>query len=166
LKHQILDKELSNYGYQIRFMAQLYLPDVNLLNSKMCDYELKVLEPKDFANLYNPEWCYALCEKLKELDVLAVGAYDGEKLIGLSGCSADCENMWQIGINVLPEYRKQGVASTLTSNLAIEILNRGKVPCYCAAWSNIKSVKNAIKSRFTPAWVQLSAERKVAHANE
>lgn len=50
----------------------------------------------------SPQWSNALCEKRKRLDVLAVGAYDGETLIGLAGCSADCEEMWQIGIDVLP----------------------------------------------------------------
>ena len=62
-----------------------------------------------------------------------MGAYDNGKLIGLAACSADCEDMWQIGIDVLPEYRKQGIASALPSNLALEIVERGKVPFYCAA---------------------------------
>lgn len=45
-----------------------------------------------------------------------------------------------------------------TSHLTLEILNRGKVPFYCAAWSNIKSVRNAIKSGFRPAWVEITAK--------
>ena len=47
--------------------------------------------------------------------------------------------------------------SAITSRLAIETLKIGKVPFYCAAWSNIKSVRNAIKSGFRPAWVELTA---------
>ena len=66
--------------------------------------------------------------------------------------------MWQIGVDVLDEYRKQGVASALTSNLAMEILERGKVPFYCCAWSNIRSVKNAIKSGFSPSWVEMTVK--------
>lgn len=93
-----------------------------------CNYVLKVLEQKDFADLYLPMWGNALCADRKELDVLGVGAYDGEKLVGLAACSADCDNMWQIGVDVLPEYRRMGIASSLTSNLAIEIIERGKVP--------------------------------------
>ena len=92
------------------------------------------------------------------MDVLGVGAYDGGRLIGLAGCSADCEHMWQIGIDVLPEYRRQGIATALTSRLAHEILSLGKVPFYCAAWSNIRSVRNAIKSGFRPAWVEMTAK--------
>ena len=48
---------------------------------------LKVLEQKDFADLYLPMWGNALCADRKELDVLGVGAYDGEKLVGLAACS-------------------------------------------------------------------------------
>ena len=69
-----------------------------------------------------------MVEGRKEFDVLGVGAYDGEKLIGLAGCSADCDMMWQIGIDVLPEYRNKGIASALTSRLALKVLERGKVP--------------------------------------
>ena len=87
-----------------------------------------------------------------------MAAYDGEQLIGLAGCSADCDEMWQIGIDVLPAYRRQGVASALTSRLALEILERGMVPFYCAAWSNVKSVRNAVKCGFRPAWVEMSAK--------
>ena len=83
---------------------------------------------------------------------------DNGKLIGLSACSADCDDMWQIGIDVLPEYRRQGIASSLTSNLAIEIIDRGKVPFYCCAWSNLKSVKNALRSGFVPGWVEMTVK--------
>src|SRR5574344_462 len=66
---------------------------------------------------------------------------------------------WQIGIDVLPEYRRKGIASSLTSALAAEVIKRGKVPFYCSAWSNIRSVKNAIRSGFRPAWVQVMAKK-------
>ena len=151
-----LNEYLAQKGYKVCFMAEYYLPDVNKIPTMDCKYDLRVLEQKDFQNLYLPEWSNALCEDRKELDVLGVGAYDGDKLIGLSGCSADAEMMWQIGVDVLPEYRKQGVASALTSTLAREILARDKVPFYCSAWSNIRSVRNAVKSGFIPAWVEMT----------
>ena len=87
-----------------------------------------------------------------------MGAYDGETLIGMAGASADCDSMWQIGVDVLPAYRKRGIASAMTVRLAREILKRGKVPFYCSAWSNIRSVRNAVKSGFLPAWVELTVK--------
>ena len=92
----------------------------------------------------------------KQLDVLAIGAYDGDKLVGLAGCSADAEKMWQIGVDVFPTYRRKGIASAITTRLAIETLDRRKVPFYCCAWSNVRSVRNAIKSGFSPAWVEMT----------
>lgn len=151
-----LSEAFRPYGLDVCFMAEYFLPDVERLQELPCRYEQKVLFSEDFADLYTEEWSNALCAKRRHLDVLALGAYDGDKLIGLAGCSADCDGMWQIGVDVLPEYRRQGVASALTSHLALEVLARGKVPFYCCAWCNLKSARNAIRSGFTPAWVELT----------
>lgn len=140
------------------FMAEYFLPDMKRLRPRRCRYTIRRLEKEDFTDLYLPEWSNALCAKRKEYDVMAFGAYDGEKLIGLAGASADCDKMYQIGIDVLAEYRRQGVASALTSRLARQILKEGKVPFYCAAWSNLPSVRNALRSGFVPAWVEMTAK--------
>ena len=153
-----LDEKMRTQGQRICFMAEYFLPDVNVIKRLHSDYQLKVLSHGDFAELYIPIWNNALCEDRKELDVLGVGAFDNGKMIGLAACSADCDDMWQIGVDVLPEYRRRGVASSLTSNLAIEIMDRGKVPFYCCAWSNIRSVKNALKSGFIPAWIEMTVK--------
>lgn len=154
----VLNEALLEMGQKICFMAEYFLPDVEVLRPLDCPYELRVLTQSDFADLYLPEWSNALCEKRKHLDMIGIGAYDGTRLVGLAGASADCDTMWQIGVDVLPEYRRQGIASAITSRLALEILNRGRVPFYCAAWCNIKSVRNAIKSGFRPAWVEMTAK--------
>lgn len=161
----VLDGVLQERGHRICFMAEYFLPDVNRLQLLDCAYEIRLLYPKDFAPLYTPQWSNALCEARKELDVLAAAAFDGDTMVGMAGCSADCETMWQIGIDVLPDYRQKGVASALTSRLALEILARGKVPFYCAAWSNIRSVRNAMKSGFRPAWVEMTAKPLTTVAN-
>lgn len=161
----VLEDILRPYGLKVCFMAEYFLPDVEKVTALPCAYELRVLQQKDFQELYLPQWSNALCEQRKALDVLGVGAYDGGTLIGLAGCSADCEEMYQIGVDVLPGYRRQGVASALTSRLALEVLALGKVPFYCAAWSNVKSVRNAIHCGFRPAWVELTA-RDTAFVDE
>ena len=164
-----LNEILLKADSRICFMADYFLPDVDkifevgkLFDSKIASgefpYELKVLTCEDFKNLYTDDWSNALCADRSELDVIGVGAYEGEKLVGLAGASADAQNFWQIGIDVLPENRRKGIAATLTNRLAREIFERGKIPFYCAAWSNIKSVRNAVKAGFKPGWVQMSAK--------
>lgn len=160
-----LNEALAQFGYKVCFMAEYFLPDVNKLKELPCDYEIRVLQPDEFSRYYTAEWSNALCEKRKHLDMLCVGAFDDGRLIGLAGCSADCETMYQIGVDVLSEYRKRGVASAITSRLAIETLKLGKVPFYCAAWSNIGSVRNALRCGFKPAWVELTA-RDAAFVDE
>lgn len=156
----VLNDALEQYGLRICFMAEYFLPDVDVLRPLPCPYPTKLLHQEDFAPLYIPAWSNALCEKRRELDVLGVGAYDGERLVGFAACSADCDSMWQIGVDVLPEYRRQGVAAALTSRLALEIMDAGKVPFYCAAWCNLRSVRSAVKSGFRPAWVEMTAKSR------
>ncbi|MBR3642862.1 MAG: GNAT family N-acetyltransferase [Parasporobacterium sp.] len=153
-----LNERLTERGHKICFMAEYYLPDIQRIPELPCIYDIRILEQADFAGLYLPEWSNALCKDRKHLDVLGAGAYDEGKLVGLAGCSADCEDMWQIGVDVLPAYRRKGIASALTGRLAREIIKRGKVPFYCSAWSNIRSVRNAVKSGFIPAWVEMTAK--------
>ena len=164
----VLNDEMQKYGLRVCFMAEYFLPDVTVLRELECSYEMRILHNEDFADLYVDTWSNALCEKRKHLDVLGVGAYENGKLIGLAACSADCDTMWQIGVDVLPEYRRQGIASALTSRLAVEILKRDRVPFYCCAWSNIKSARNAIRSGFRPAWVEMTvkSQKMIDEMNE
>lgn len=154
----LLSDSLRPFGLRVCFMAEYFLPRLDLLRPLSCAYELRRLSPPQFRGLYLPQWSNALCRERAELDVLAFGAYDRGELIGLAGASADCADMWQIGVDVLPHYRNRGVASALTAALALEIIRRGKVPFYCCAWSNILSAKTALRSGFRPAWVQVTAK--------
>lgn len=151
-----LDEQLAPYDLRVCFMAEYFLPELDRLQPLPCRYRMRLMGPEDFRALYLPEWGNALCRDRKELDVLGIGAYDGDRLIGLAACSADADDMWQIGVDVLPEYRRQGIASALTSRLALEILDRDKVPFYCCAWSNVRSARNAVKSGFSPAWAEMT----------
>ncbi len=168
--HKLMES-LRPMGYNICFMAEYSLPDVDILaggrladrlwkrvSSASPSYKVKIMGQDGFKELYIPQWGNALCTERRELDVIAAGAYDKGKLVALAGASADCGTMWQIGVDVLPEYRRQGLASALTSRLAAEILNKGIVPFYCCAWSNIGSIRNAVASGFRPAWVQITAK--------
>lgn len=154
----LFDEALQKLGARLCFMARYYLPDPETLKPLPCRYTLRVLQAEELAPLHTAPWTNnALSASRPQLDMLGVAAYDGEHIIGMAACSADCDEMWQIGVDVLPAYRRQGVASAVTSRLAYEVLKLGKLPFYCAAWSNTASARNAARSGFVPAWCELTA---------
>ncbi len=110
-------------------------------------------------NFYEGEFSNAICDRFRpeRPEVLAVVALDGEKIIGMAGCSADVADLWQIGIDVLPEYRGHGVARTLVTLLRDEAFRRGAIPYYGTSLSNLASWKTALSSGFEPAWVETEA---------
>ncbi|MBO4636905.1 MAG: GNAT family N-acetyltransferase [Clostridiales bacterium] len=154
----VLNDAFLKHGYKVCFMAEYFLPDMNILRELSCPFETRILEKDDLKDLYVASWSNALSFNRPELDVLGAGAYDNGRLIGLAACSADCDTMWQIGVDVLPEYRRMGIASALTSRLALEIIKRDRVPFYCCAWSNLKSARNAVKSGLRPSWVEMTVK--------
>lgn len=151
-----LNNQLSDFGQTIWLQAEYYLPDLNNIPSFYCDFEIRTLAHDDFEYYFLPQWKNAICKDRKQLNNLGVGAFDGKKLIGLAGCTEDSEKMWQIGVDVLPEYRRSGVASTLTSKLTTEILEREKIPFLNTAWSNIRSARSAIKCGYIPSWIEMT----------
>ena len=152
-------EKLRPLGADICFMAEYWLPKSEKMPECPCEVELRMLFPDDFGPLYLPQWSNALCSERAHLDRIGVGAFDNGRLVALAGASCDCEDMWQIGIDVLPEYRRRGIACALTSSLAREIILLGKVPFYCCAWSNVASARNAVKCGFVPSWVCMTAKK-------
>ncbi len=156
----VLNDAMHTRGLRACFMAEYFLPDMAKLQAAArplpASCTLRWLGPAELAGLYTPQWSNALCAARPQLDVLAVGAYEGDTLIGLAGCSADCDAMWQIGVDVLAAHRRRGIAAALVNALARQILAKGIVPFYCAAWSNLASVRSAIAAGFAPAWVELT----------
>lgn len=71
----------------------------------------------------------------------------------MAGASADSSMLWQIGVDVLPQYRNKGLATSLVSNLAIMIMEQGIVPYYGVSSTNIASQCVAYRSGFIPAWM-------------
>jgi len=128
-------------------IAKLPFPD---------NIEISLVEQPDIPKLYSVEGfnnAIQYDENHPRPDVLAVTAKSGGEIVGMAGCSADCEMMWQIGIDVLPEHRGHGLASALTAMLADEILRRGKVPYYGTATNHIGSQRVAVRAGFIPAWM-------------
>lgn len=141
------------YGHSL-----YYLPD--LAHIKPLDspdgFVYETVEQYDIPALYQYEgFCNAIQYNTNHPrpDVLAALAKKGGHIVGMAGASNDCAMMWQVGMDVLPEYRNYGLAAYLVNRLTLEILNRGYVPYYGTASSNIASQRVAHRAGYCPAWV-------------
>lgn len=153
-----IDKKLQEFGHEIADIHHYYLPNPNV----------PCIEPIASVKWYENEEILQFKgdDRFKEAfafdenhpDVLGVAAFDGDNIMGMAGASADSKDMWQIGINVLPEYRSRGIGTNLSTLLKNEILKRGKIPFYGTAGSHFYSQNIAVNAGFFPTWAELYSQ--------
>lgn len=93
--------------------------------------------------------------------VAVVASYRGETA-GVAAAAADCDVMWQIGVDTLPEYRNRGIAKTMVSTLTENLFEKGVLPYYSTRAVNIASQRTALSLGYRPAWVELYS-REIQH---
>lgn len=156
----VLERELNKYGYRICPTHHMCLPkfEVNFRSNIPIKWfsGREQIEPFYGKGFYN-----ALCERYLEErpDRIAVCAYDGGEIMGMAGCSEDAPGFLQIGIDVLPQYRRRGIGTYLSLLMKNEIIRIGEMPVYGTAAANIHSQNIAMNCGFRPAWVELEAEK-------
>ena len=155
----ILDEELRKYGYAVGNMLQGFFLGDDAVRAERDD-SVRFFRGQEIEQLYankglNHAFCYTTTKKRR--DVLAAVLFDGDKLAAVAACSNDGERMWQIGVDVLPEYRQKGFGSRVVRAIAAESEKQGVCPYYCCAWSNVASMRTARAAGFVPCWVELSA---------
>ena len=156
-----IDKKLNEFGHEIADMHHYYLPDPKAPEAAPL-FSVKWFEQLEIFSFKNDRrFSEALCFDERSPDVLAVAACDGEQIMGMAGASADSSAMWQIGINVIPEYRGKGIGTNLTALLKQEILKRGKLPFYGTLESHSFSKNIAINAGFFPAWAEAYSKKLV-----
>lgn len=89
--------------------------------------------------------------ELRPDTAVLVALYEGET-IAMAGASEDSDLMWQIGVDVLPEHRRQGLGTILVQRLARLCLEQGAVPFYGTSPSHIQSQLLAQRAGFEPTW--------------
>ena len=157
----LLNEKDRDEAFSMPFVYGLglyYLPDLShirpLTPPDGLDYE--VVEPPNIHALYKFEGFrnaiqYDVNHPRTEILVL-LAKRDGN-IVGMAGASSDCARMWQIGMDVLPEHRNHGLAAYLVNWITLEILNRGYIPYYGTASSNIASQRVAHRAGYFPSWV-------------
>jgi hypothetical protein len=92
---------------------------------------------------------------LARADGAAASATDG--IVGVAGASADCDEMWQIGVDVVAGQRGRGIGRAVVGRLTAEVLARGRLPYYSTVVSNLRSSRLALGLGYRLAWVELYA---------
>ena len=69
--------------------------------------------------------------------------------------SADCDALWQIGIEVVASARSAGIGRALVGQLTALAFQRNRVPSYTADIANLRSHALAASLGYWPAWVEL-----------
>lgn len=148
-----------------QFMAGPFLKFVcstDALRVAPTPHRVKLLhfEGQEISQLYEYEgFGHALSydQESPRPDVLAIAAEIQGQIIGIAGASADCPDMWQVGVQVKPSFQGRSIGKALVSELTQEILQQGKVPYYSTVLSNLTSQRLAIGLGYWPAWVELYA---------
>ena len=154
-----LNGELGKYGYRMNPTHHMFLPDRDVKPGDR--FRVKWLYGSDIDRFYgDPRFPNAIAYPVPcpaRPDRIIVMALDGETIMGMAGCSEDAPHWQQIGIDVLPEYRSEGIGSFLVSLLKNRIMEMGDVPFYGTAEANIRSQNIAVHCGFRPAWVETEA---------
>lgn len=156
----LINKELERYGMVLGDFHEYYLPLEACKNALNPSFSLKIYRGEEIAGLYSySQFQNALLFKNQgeRRDVLAVAAFFGSKLAGIAGASNDSVRFWQIGVDVLPEFRKMGAANQMICVLTKEVLKSGAVPYYGTWWSNIASRRTAMSCGYYPVWSEMWA---------
>ncbi len=156
-----INEQLVKYNKAIAFNSIFYLPVTPYKYIPSNNFKLRFYEkPEIISELYpvkNFNNALMYDSTKPRHDVLAVCAFDNGQIIGMAGASNDSERFWQIGIDVLPEYRRMGIAAELVSALTKAFFEHGAIPYY-GTWSgNIASQNTARRAGYYPVWTEMNA---------
>lgn len=96
----------------------------------------------DFDSSGKTNTCIALCAILNH------------EIIAIASAAKINDSIWEVGIDVLENFRKQGIATYLVWKLTKLILEKNIVPIYCAASSNVLSQMVAHACSYKPYWIE------------
>lgn len=156
---RMIDKKLQAFGHEIRVVKDYYLPNPEV-NMPAPSAALKWFEQEDILQFKGDDrFGEAFIFDESAPDVLGVACCDGDDIMGMAGSSADSDVLYQVGIDVLPDYRGKRLGSMLVAQIKQELLSRGKVPFYGTALSHIGSRNIAVNAGFYPGWAELVSRK-------
>jgi hypothetical protein len=162
-KEQLTGKSRDE-AYAMPFIADYtmnYLPDLERINSipTPISFTYETIEKADIPKLYELTNIASFKNAIQQnrnhpiQSNLVMLAKQGDIIIAMASSYILSSKMWSIGIDVLPEYRNNGLAVYLVNALTLEILNRNIVPVYATSACNIASQKVGYRAGYMPAWM-------------
>lgn len=154
-----LNSQLKQYGTRISSVGEYFIPNMKNIKRYKTDYQSVILKDKEIRGLHKfKDFPMALSYGNPEADVLAIVAYSGDVIMGVAACSNDFDSMYQIGVDVIPQFRNQGVAKHLVAELTYEVLKLGKLPFVGTSIGNIASKKLAQECGYVHAWIEMYSD--------
>lgn len=154
-----LDEGLKQFGICIGNLQPFFIPD-----EKRIQPDYGVLNGNELR-WYNQQeiLCFKGDKRFKHAmifdkaapDMIAVTAWKDGKILAMAAANADSKTMWQMGIDVLPEYKGNGLGTTMVTILKNKIMDMDILPYYGTAASHIKSQMTAVRAGFIPGWLEL-----------
>lgn len=157
------DRVLGRHGYEAGSIRTGFIPRSESAVKQAAErpFNLKILQGRELNPFRDDDrFGEALLFSKTTPDMLAVAAYsDSGGLLGLAGASRNCASMWEMGVNVLPEARNDGVASALIAALAVEVLKGGRLPYFNTCTSHLAARRAALDAGLYPAFCELRSRR-------
>ena len=150
-----LESTIKRFGYTIEQFHPFFIAEEPTVLTTY-DFETVIYSEKEIEQFRGDDrFEEAFVFDSDAPDVLGIAAVKNGDIIGMAGASADSPLMYQIGINVMPEFRGNGIGAILVALIKNRILELGKLPYYGTSVSHIASQKTALKAGFLPAWTEL-----------
>lgn len=136
-----------------------YVPDIDCMQNILVssDYEYEFFAGNDiltFNGLTGFENSLAFDETGSTLTKFIYIAKDNGNIIGIAGAvKSSLNGVWEIGVDVLEEYRGAKLGTYLVRRLTSELLTRNLIPFYSASITNIGSQMVASRCGYIPIWV-------------
>lgn len=136
-----------------------YVPNDNYINdvSVSLNYECEYLFDRDILSLVGLtgfENSLAFDENGSTSTKAVCIAKEKNKIIGAAGAAESPVNgVWEIGVDVMEEYRNARLGTYLVRGLTKELLARNIIPFYSASVTNIGSQMVASRCDYIPFWV-------------
>lgn len=172
-----MDRLLHEYGREIVDTHIYFLPDADAPGMEIPEEFIWYDESGIARMKEHNQFTAALAYSPTQPDVIAVAApvpgkitsvstdepgydeegscYNQKNLKGMAGASQDGRYTKQIGINVLPDYRGEGLAVKLVTALKQRIMEQGDLPFYGTGEAHAISRSVGVRSGFLPAFAEL-----------